>query len=224
MSYLTGGGAPLFMDFRKVWENWEIKNLAEKVGIELPTDQAWATKGLVDGNNSGSASLDWAGMPDWTPEQILERVSLPIADDGYFPGGGNSVTFMSPAGIKGIAARLAYCSLNNKFSMIWDEAESVEVPAELSEAMVNLTNWNWPHTFLVPKYATMTEYKQYTPANHFHMVRDLPVARLQYWMDLTGVQNVAPWANRPKFIEGTDRPEPLVHLLAGGAQNYKNLV
>ncbi|MFI4912731.1 MAG: hypothetical protein ACIAQZ_13785 [Sedimentisphaeraceae bacterium JB056] len=224
MSYLTGGGAPLFMDFRKVWEGWEIKRLADEIGVELPTDQEWAAKGLVDGNNSGSASLDWAGMPDWSAEKILERVSMPIADDGYFPGGGNSVTFMSPAGIKGIAARMAYCSLNNKFSMIWDEAESVEVPAKLSEAMTNLTNWNWPHTFLVPKYATMTEYKQYTPANHFHMVRDLPVARLQYWMDLTGVQNVAPWAARPSFIEGVDRPEPLVHLLAGGAANYKSLV
>ena len=224
MSYLTGGGAPLFMDFRKVWENWEIKQLADKLRVQLPANAAWATKGLVDGNNSGSASLDWAGNLGESPEQILSRVSMPIADDGYFPGGGNSVTFMSPAGIKGIAGRMAYCSLNNKFSMIWDEAETVEVPAELSKAMTNLTNWNWPHTFLVPKYASMLEYKQYTPANHFHMVRDLPVRRLQYWMDLTGVLNLTPWAARPKFIEGTDRPEPLVHLLAGGADNYKNLI
>ncbi len=224
MSYLTGGSAPLFMDFRKVWEGWEIKNLAEKLKVELPADEKWVLNGLVDGNNSGSAALDWAGMPGWSAKKILDRVSLPIADSGYFPGGGNSVTFLSPAGIKGIAGRMAYCSLNNKFSMIWDEAESVEVPEKLAEAMMNLTNWNWPHTFLVPKYASMTEYKQYTPANHFHMVRDLPVARFQYWMDLTGVLSIAPWSARPKFIDGTDRPQPLVHLLAGGEMNYKHLI
>jgi len=224
MSYLTGGSAPLFMDFRKVWEGWEIKNLAEKLKVEIPADAKWVLNGLVDGNNSGSAALDWAGMPGWTAKKILDRVSLPIADSGYFPGGGNSVTFLSPAGIKGIAGRMAYCSLNNKFSMIWDEAESVEVPAQLADAMMNLTNWNWPHTFLVPKYASMTEYKQYTPANHFHMVRDLPVARFQYWMDLTGILSIAPWSARPKFIDGTDRPQPLVHLLAGGEMNYKHLI
>ena len=30
MTYLSGGNPPLFMDFRKVWEGWEIKALAEK--------------------------------------------------------------------------------------------------------------------------------------------------------------------------------------------------
>ena len=31
MSSLTGGEPPLFMDFRKVWEPWEIKKLAESL-------------------------------------------------------------------------------------------------------------------------------------------------------------------------------------------------
>jgi len=146
---------------------------------------------------------------------------MPLADSGYFPGGGNSVTFMTPAGIEGIAGRMAYSSLNDKFSMIWDQARTTEVVAELGQKMVNLTNWNWPHTFLVPKYATMAEYKQYAPANHLHMTWNLPVARLQYWMDLTGVLDVTPWAARPKFLEGIDRPHPLVYLLNGGEDNYK---
>ena len=34
MTYLSGGNPPLFMDFRKVWEAWEIKELAEKIGVE----------------------------------------------------------------------------------------------------------------------------------------------------------------------------------------------
>ncbi|MCK5270765.1 MAG: hypothetical protein KAJ46_08275, partial [Sedimentisphaerales bacterium] len=76
-------------------------------------------------------------------------------------------------------------------------------------------------TFVVPKYANMLEYKQYAPANHFHMTWDLPVARLQHWMDLTGVLSVTPWSARPSFIEGTDRPQPLIHLINGGENAYK---
>jgi L-fucose isomerase len=61
----------------------------------------------------------------------------------------------------------------------------------------------------------MAEYKQYAPANHFHMTWGLPPARLEHWMDLTGVRSVTPWAERPKFIPGVDRPVPLVHLIGG---------
>jgi len=34
MTYLSGGNPPLFMDFRKVWEAWEIKELAKKIGVK----------------------------------------------------------------------------------------------------------------------------------------------------------------------------------------------
>jgi len=105
--------------------------------------------------------------------------------------------------------------------MIWDEAHTTEVPAKLAKAMCELTTPIWPHTFVVPKYASMVEYKQYPPANHFHMTWDLPVARLQYWMDLTGVLSVTPWAARPKFVEGVDRPQPLIHLINGGENAFK---
>ncbi len=216
ITYLSGGNPPLFMDFRKVWENWEIKTLAKKIGIKsLPKNADWLKKGLVDGNNSGSAALDWAAKPGASVKQITRGIQMPLADAGYFPGGGNSVTFMTPAGIEGIAARMAYSAASNRFSLIWDEATTTEVPKKLSQAMVNLTNWNWPHTFVVPKYASMTEYKQYAPANHFHMTWDLPVARLQHWMDLTGTVSLTPWAARPKFVEGIDRPLPLVKLIDG---------
>jgi L-fucose isomerase len=109
------------------------------------------------------------------------------------------------------------------FGMIWDEANSTEVPKKLAKEMCELTTATWPHTFVVPKYASMLEYKQYAPGNHFHMTWDLPVARLEYWMDLSGVLSVTPWAARPKFIEGVDRPEPLVHLISGGANAYKQM-
>lgn len=222
-TWLSGGNPPLFMDFRKVWEGWEIKALAQKLGVKVSPKADYIRKGLVDGDNSGSASFDWAAKPGTSMTQIMQGISMPLADEGYFPGGGNSVTFMTPAGIEGIAGRVAYSALNNKFSIIWDEAYTTSVPNKLGQAMCNLTTPSWPHTFVVPKYASMVEYKQYAPANHFHMTWNLPVARLQYWMDLTGVLSLTPWAARPGFVEGTDRPQPLIHLLNGGANATKSL-
>jgi len=224
MTYLSGGNPPLFMDFRKVWEAWEIKELAKKIGIKkLDTKADYCCKGLVDGDNSGSAAFDWAAKPGASVRKIMDGVGMPLADEFYFPGGGNSVTFMTPAGIEGIAARMTYSSASDLFSLIWDEAHTTEVPKKLGQAMCNLTTPTWPHTFVVPKYASMVEYKQYPPANHFHMTCDLPVARLEHWMDLTGVLSVAPWAARPKFIEGVDRPQPLIHLMNGGEDAFKLL-
>jgi L-fucose isomerase len=224
MTYLSGGNPPLFMDFRKVWEAWEIKQLAEKIGTKKLDKKAdWYNKGLVDGDNSGSAAFDWAAEPGASVRNIMNGVGMPLADESYFPGGGNSVTFMTPAGIEGIAARCAYSSTTGLFSFVWDQAHTTEVPKELAKAMCELTTPTWPHTFVIPKYASMVEYKQYPPANHFHMTSGLPIARLQHWMDLTGVLSVTPWEARPKFIEGVDRPQPLIHLINGGEDAFKLL-
>ena len=214
--WLSGGNPPLFMDFRKVWESWEIQALAKKLKVKFTGKELWARRGIVDGDNIGSASLDWAGLPGQTPAQVLKNVFMPPAELYYFPGGGNSVTFISPGGIEGIAARMAYSQLTGMFSMVWDEASTVEMPAKLAQAVASTSNATWPHTWVVPKYATMPEYKQYAPANHFHMIWNLPVARLQYWMDLTNVLSVAPWVERPALIADVDRPQPLLYLLNGG--------
>lgn len=221
MSALTGGNPPLFMDFRKVWERWELEALAAKIGYTLPQNEAWAQRGLVDGDNSGSASLDWAAKPGASVDEIMAGVSMPLADEGYFPGMGNSVTFFSPGGLAGIAGRLTYSSLSGLFGLVWDEASTAEVPEPLASALSHTTNWQWPHTFVVPKYATMGEYKHYPPANHFHMIQGLTPARLEYWMDLNNVLSVTPWAARPAFIEGVDRPTPLLYLANGGETHAK---
>lgn len=216
-TWLTAGNPPLFMDFRKVWEPWEINAKAEELGLaNVEPDALWRKKGLVDGDNSGSAAFDWASEPGATVEEIMSRVRLPLADEFYFPGLGNSVNFVSPAGIEGIAGRLAYSADNNIFSLIWDEAVTVSLPEELERAVCETSTPTWPHTFVVPKYATMVEYKQFAPANHFHMTWGLKPARLEYWMDLANVLSVAPWQARPAFVEGVDRPTPLLYLLHGG--------
>ncbi len=148
---------------------------------------------------------------------------MPGAELDYFPGGGNSVTFFTPGGIDCIAGRLAYSALSGMFSMVWDEATTVDLPEKLADAVSHTSNWSWPHTFIVPKYATMVEYKQYAPANHFHATWGLKPSRLQYWMDLCNVLSVTPWSQRPQWLEGADRPQPLFFLLNGGENHAKML-
>ena len=213
MTWLSGGHPPLFMDFRKVWEPWEIQALAKKLTVKCSGREPWARKGFVDGNNSGSASFNWAAKPGASPATCMKNVSMPLADPGYFPGGGNSVTFTTPGGVEGVAGRIAYSHPADQFSFIWDQAVTIDMPPKLAKAVANTSTPTWPHTFVVPHYATMAEYKQYAPANHMHMTGGLPVPRLQYWADLTGVASVTPWAARPAWVEGVDRPIPLMHLI-----------
>ena len=219
--WLSGGNPPLFMDFRKVWEPWEIQGLARNLGVPFTGDELWAREGLVDGDNSGSASFDWAGRPGDSVEKVMANVSMPGAELYYFPGGGNSVAFITPGGIDCIASRLAYSDLSGMFSLVWDEATTVELPAKLADAVSRTSNVTWPHTWIVPKYATMAEYKQYAPANHFHAIWGLEPGRLQTWMDLANVMSVAPWSRRPQWLPQVDRPQPLLYLLNGGEANAK---
>jgi len=216
MTWLSGGNPPLFMDFRKVWEPAEIQALAGKLRVSFTGEELWARRGFVDGDNSGSASFNWAAKPGASPAACMKSVSMPLADPFYFPGGGNSVSFTTPAGIEGIAARMAYCAPTGAFSMVWDQAVTTDMPRPLAQAVADTSTPTWPHTFVVPRYATMAEYKQYAPANHFHMTWGLRPARLQYWMDLTDVLSVTPWAERPAHVPGVDRPRPLLHLISAG--------
>ena len=223
MTWLSAGHPPLFMDFRKVWEAWEIRDLAKKLKIKLSGKTVWEKRGLVDGDNSGSASFDWAAVPGASEKQIMKNISFPLADPDYFPGLGNSVSYISPGGIDGIAARLAYSSLSDMFSLVWDEAVTVELPEKLAQVVCETSTATWPHTFVTPKHASMAEYKQYAPANHFHMTWNLPTARLQYWMDLANVLSVTPWKEMPDYREDIDRPLPLLYLLNGGETQAKLL-
>ena len=215
MTWLSGGNPPLFMDFRKAYGKEDAEDLAKKHNYEIEENIKWIKNGFVDGVNSGSASFDWADKPGASEENIMKKISFPKAVD-YFYYLGNSVHFISPGEIKGVAARLSYSSLSGMFSMTWDEAETVELPEKIAKEVCDGANPTWPHTFVVPKHASMLEYKQYAPANHFHMTWNLKPARLQYWMDFTNTLSLTPWQNRPAFIEGADRPLPLVYLLNGG--------
>ena len=95
------------MDFRKVWEPWEIQALAEKLGVATSSrTRCGRSKGFVDGDNSGSRQLR-LGRPARrdASRRSWPACRMPLADACYFPGGGNCVTFVTPGGIEGIAGR-----------------------------------------------------------------------------------------------------------------------
>ncbi len=104
---------PLFMDFRKVWEKWELEALAKKLGDEAARRtrsgrrrDSWTATTPAARRSTGRRSPARAWTRSW------RGVSMPLADAGYFPGMGNSVTYVSPGGLEGIAGRLTFSSLS----------------------------------------------------------------------------------------------------------------
>jgi len=211
--YLSGGKPPLFMDFRKVYEPWEIKKKARELSIDLRRyeQESWLERGFIDGNNSGSASLDYA-----------EKAYLFKAIEYYFPGLGFSVSFLSPGGIRGLAGRVAYSDLSGVFTMVQGEAESVELPPALAEEVCHASDYSWPHTFVTFDRVPASYVKMGMPANHFHMVTGINRRRWQYFSDYTCVLNYR-WENTPEYTEELDRPVPMLYRLNGGEIQTKLL-
>jgi L-fucose isomerase len=209
--YLSGGQPTLFMDFRKVYEPWEIKDNARRLKVNLTPfkNAAWMERGFIDGNNSGSASLDYA-----------EKCYLFRAVEYYFPGMGFSVGFVSPKGIKGLAGRVAYSDLCGMFTMVQDEAESVELPEAMMERVCHASNYSWPHTFLTFQHIPASLAKVGIPANHFHMVKNLHRRRWQHFSDYNLILNYR-WENSADYTEGLDRPTPILWRINGGETQAK---
>ena len=226
-TWLSGGGAALFMDFRKVWEPREIQSLARRLkGFDSPAGICGPATALSMATTAAPpVSTGPPGRANRAGRVHEERLDAAGLIPSYFPGGGNSVTFVSPGGINGIAGRLVLRGSNahGRPSVGFGPAHGLLLgtgddggPAnEASRAVCQAPPPAGRTPSFVPKYATIAEYKQYAPANHLHMTWKLPPARLEHWMDLTGVRSVTPWIARPAWIEGVDRPMPLLKLLDG---------
>jgi len=212
--YLSGGNPTLFMDFRKVYEPWEIEANARALGINLEKlrNEPWVMRGFIDGDNSGSASLDYG-----------EKWFLFKAVEYYFPGLGFSVSYVSPKGIRGMAGRVAYSDLGGMFTMVQDEAQSVELPAKLAEKVCHASDYTWPHTFLTFDHVPASLAKMGMPANHFHMVTGLPRRRWQHFSDYAMILNYR-WENAPEYTEGLDRPIPMLFRTNGGETAAKMML
>jgi L-fucose isomerase len=212
--YLSGGNPTLFMDFRKVYEPWEIEANARALGLNLEKlrKEPWVLRGFIDGDNSGSASLDYGDK--WFLFKAVEY---------YFPGLGFSVSYVSPKGIRGMAGRIAYSDLGGMFTMVQDEAQSVELPAKLAEKVCHASDYTWPHTFLTFDHVPASLAKMGMPANHIHMVTGLPRRRWQHFSDYALILNYR-WENAPDYVEGLDRPLPMLFRINGGETAAKMLL
>ncbi|MFW5751129.1 MAG: hypothetical protein ACOCZK_05725 [Planctomycetota bacterium] len=202
---LTGGEPTLFADYRKVYEPWEIQRKADELGVTLDPQAAYMQLGCVDMDNSGSGSLDWA-----TDSYLFEVYGH------YFPGGGFSTGFLSPGGIDCLAGRLAYSDVNGMYTMVCDEAMSVDLPEPIAEAFMHASNYTWPHTWLTFKNVPASINKYCCPANHIHMVQRLPKRRWQYFSDYTNILNAEWECHSCGFTEGVDRIQPMLYRTAGG--------
>jgi L-fucose isomerase len=212
--YLSGGNPTLFMDFRKVYEPWEIESNARALSINLEKfrGEPWMLRGFIDGDNSGSASLDYGTK--WFLFKAVEY---------YFPGLGFSVSYLSPKGIQGVAGRIAYSDLSGLFTMVQDEAVSVELPERLAEKVCRASDYTWPHTLLTFDHVTASQAKMGMPANHFHMVTNMPRRRWQHFSDFANILNYR-WDNAPDCVEGLDRPDPMLYRTNGGETAAKMLL
>jgi hypothetical protein len=150
-------------------------------------------------------------------EQCMARVSMPLADPHYFPGGGNSVEFWTPGGPEFqdvIAGRFAYHAPTRRFSLLWDEMDVLQLPRALEIAMASKSTRTWPHTAMRNKVGTLLQAVYYAPANHFHAVWGLLPFRVQTLLWLMGFRNMhaSAW---PKIVLPRYAPVPLVRLIDG---------
>ena len=177
MAALTGGEPCLFADYRKVYEPWEIQKKADELGVDVDRNRCTCNWVRLM-NNSGSGSLDWA------EDSFLFEVYK-----HYFPGGGFSTGYIGPGGIDCYAGRLAYSDITGTFTMISAEATSVSLPDEIAEAFCHASSYSWPHTWITFKDVPASITKYGCPANHMHMVRQLPTRRWQYFRAITPISS-----------------------------------
>ncbi len=120
--WLSGGRPTLFMDFRKVYEPWEIGRTPTRLGLDLAPyrDEPWLRKGFIDGNNSGSPSLDYAG-----------KAFLFQGRRALFPGRRLLRGFCLARRDPGMAGRLAYSDLSRDVHHGPGRGREPDLPAPL---------------------------------------------------------------------------------------------
>ncbi len=158
---LTEGAAQIFADLRTFWSPEAVAKAAN--GYMLT---GWAANGLLHLINSGPAALDGTGqqsLPGGTPtmkpwwkvtdedaDACLEATTWHPADKVYFPGGGRSTRYCTLGEMPCTMTRILLEEDGNLVMHIV-EGWSVELPAEVHEALDNRTNPTWPTTWFAPR-------------------------------------------------------------------------
>ncbi len=154
--------AQMFADVRTYWSGDSIKRVTgyEIEGIAKEAD------GVIHLINSGACCLDANGaakdvdgkavMKPWyevtqeDQDAIMENTTWNAADKGYFRGGGYSSRFETKAQMPATMIRL---NLVKGLGPVMQIAEgwTVELPAEVSDALWKRTDYTWPCTWFAPR-------------------------------------------------------------------------
>ena len=157
--HLLTGTAQIFADVRTFWSPEAVKRVT---GKKLT---GGAEGGIIHLINSGSATLDGTGeqsrngkpaiKPFWevTPEEArgcLDATLFRPGDVGYFRGGGWSTDFLTRGGMPVTMFRINLVKGLGPALQI-AEGFTVDLPAEVHDALDKRTNPTWPTTWFAPR-------------------------------------------------------------------------
>ena len=157
--HLLTGTAQIFADVRTYWSPEAVKRVTGKKLTGA------AEGGIIHLINSGSATLDGTGAqsregkpvikPFWEvgPEEAarcLDATLFRPGDVGYFRGGGWSTDFLTRGGMPVTMLRLNLVKGLGPALQI-AEGFTVDLPAEVHDALDKRTNPTWPTTWFAPR-------------------------------------------------------------------------
>ena len=157
--HLLTGTAQIFADVRTFWSPEAVQRVT---GKKL---SGRAAGGIIHLINSGPATLDGTGeqtvdgkpamKPFWdvTPEEATRCLDATVwcpADTGYFRGGGYSTRYKTRGGMPVTMSRINIIDGLGPALQI-AEGWTVELDAEVHDALDKRTNFTWPTTWFVPR-------------------------------------------------------------------------
>ncbi len=158
LGYLLTNTAQIFADVRTYWSPDAVKRVA---GDEL---SGAAAGGILHLINSGPATIDGTGQqscdgqpamkPFWEitkdeAQKCLNAVTWHPSITEYFPGGGWSTRFLTRGGMPVTMCRLNLIKGLGPALQI-AEGSTVDLPANVHDALDQRTNPTWPTTWFAP--------------------------------------------------------------------------
>ena len=154
--------AQMFADVRTYWSGESVKRVT---GYEMD-GKAKDANGIIHLINSGACCLDacgavkdedgngvmkpWYDMTEADIKAVMENTTWNYADLGYFRGGGYSSRFETKCEMPATMIRL---NLVKGLGPVLQIAEgwTVELPADVSDALWKRTDYTWPCTWFAPR-------------------------------------------------------------------------
>jgi L-fucose/D-arabinose isomerase len=174
--YLLTNTAQIFADVRTYWSPDAVKRVT---GHKLAGK---SENGLLHLINSGAATLDGTGQqerdgkpvmkPFWEiskaeAEKCLKATSWPAAMYEYFRGGGFSSLYLSRGGMPMTMCRISLVKGLGPALQI-AEGWSVDLPANVHQALDERTNPTWPTTWFAPNVTGQGAFRDvYTVMNNW---------------------------------------------------------